>query len=94
MAASSGPDSKDLRRKFGQSKLRRGTDFSGAGAKRGEGQPFRRVTRYEEQMTMAQVKSIVFRYIMIYYNRQRIYTSNPGGLPPAMYRQAARGLAA
>jgi len=47
-----------------------------------------------EQMPMAQVKSIVFRYIMTYYNRQRIYTANPGGLPPAMYRQAARGLAA
>ena len=42
-----------------------------------------------EQMPMAQVKSIVFRYIMTYY-----YTANPGGLPPAMYRQAARGLAA
>ena len=47
-----------------------------------------------EQMPMSQVKSIVFRYIMTYYNRIRIYTSNPGGLPPAMYRQAARGLAA
>ena len=45
-------------------------------------------------MLMAQVKSIVFRYIMTYYNRQRIYTANPGGLPPAMYRQAARSLAA
>lgn len=47
-----------------------------------------------EQIPMAQVKSIVFRYIMTYYNRIRIYTGNPGGLPPAMYRQAARGLAA
>jgi len=35
-----------------------------------------------ERMPMAQVKSIVFRYIMTYYNRQRIYTANPGGLPP------------
>ena len=26
---------------------------------------------------MAQVKSIVFRYIMTYYNRQRIYTATP-----------------
>jgi hypothetical protein len=43
---------------------------------------------------MTQVKSIVFRYIMTYYNRKRIYTSNPSGLPPAMYRQAARGLVA
>ena len=47
-----------------------------------------------EQMPMAQVKSVIFRYIMVYYNRERIYTSNPCGLPPAMYRQAARGLAA
>lgn len=47
-----------------------------------------------EQMPMAQVKSIVFRYIMTYYNRIRVYTGNPGGLPPTMYRQAARGLAA
>lgn len=47
-----------------------------------------------ERMSMAQVKSIVFRYIMTYYNRLRIYTANPGGLPPTMYRQAARGLAA
>lgn len=49
---------------------------------------------HTEQMPMAQVKSIVFRYIMTYYNRIRIYTGNPGGLPPVMYRQAARGLAA
>ncbi|MEA4992590.1 MAG: IS3 family transposase [Oscillibacter sp.] len=47
-----------------------------------------------EKMPMAQVKSMVFRYIMTYYNRVRVYTSNPGGLPSAMYRQAARGLAA
>lgn len=39
-------------------------------------------------------QSIVLRYIMTYYNRIRIYTGNPGGLPPAMYRQAARGVAA
>jgi hypothetical protein len=47
-----------------------------------------------EKTPMAQVKSIVCRYIMAYYNRERIYTANPGGLAPAMYRQAARGLAA
>ena len=47
-----------------------------------------------EKMSTAQVKSIVFRFIMTYYNRERIYTANPGGLAPAMYRQAARGLAA
>lgn len=47
-----------------------------------------------EQMPMEQVKSIVFRYIMTYYNRIRIYTGNPSGLPPALYCQAERGLAA
>lgn len=47
-----------------------------------------------EKMPMEQVKSIVFRYIMTYYNRERVYTANPGGLAPAMYRQAARGLVA
>lgn len=46
------------------------------------------------KLPMAQVRSIVFRYIMTYYNWQRIYTANPGGLPPAMYRQAARCLTA
>lgn len=43
---------------------------------------------------MAQVKIVVFRYVMTYYNQERIYTANPGGLASAMYRQAARGLAA
>lgn len=43
---------------------------------------------------MTQVKSIVFWNIMTYYNRIRIYTGNQGGLPPAMYRQAERDLAA
>jgi hypothetical protein len=38
-------------------------------------------------LPMAFVKSIIFRYIMVYYNRQRIYTSNPGGWPPAIYRE-------
>ena len=46
------------------------------------------------KIPMDKVKSVVFRYIMAYYNRERIYTANPGGLAPAMYRQAARGLAA
>ena len=47
-----------------------------------------------EKMPMAQVRSVVFRYIMAYYNRERIYTANPGGLAPAMYCQAASGLVA
>lgn len=39
------------------------------------------------KLPMAQVKSIIFRYIFVYYNRQRIYTSNPGGWPPVIYRE-------
>lgn len=40
-------------------------------------------------LLMEQVKSIIFRYIMVYYNRQRIYTSNPGGWPPVTFRLMA-----
>ncbi|MFB9279955.1 IS3 family transposase [Cohnella cellulosilytica] len=40
-----------------------------------------------ERYPMADMKSIIFRYIMVYYNRRRIYTSNPGGWPPAIYRE-------
>ena len=39
------------------------------------------------KMSMEEVKRIVFRYIFTYYNRVRIYTSNPEGLPPTAYRQ-------
>lgn len=39
------------------------------------------------KMTVEQVKSVVFRYVMGYYNRKRISTVNPGGLPPAIYRE-------
>lgn len=34
-----------------------------------------------EKMSMGTVKSMVFRFIEIYYNRKRIYTTN-GGYPP------------
>ncbi|QHW34992.1 IS3 family transposase [Paenibacillus rhizovicinus] len=40
-----------------------------------------------EHYPMAEIKSIIFRYIMVYYNRRRIYTSIPGGCPPALYRE-------
>ncbi|MFC4599040.1 IS3 family transposase, partial [Cohnella hongkongensis] len=40
-----------------------------------------------EHYPMAQIKSIIFRYIMVYYNRRRIYTTNPGGWPPSIYRE-------
>jgi putative transposase len=47
-----------------------------------------------ERYTMAYIKSIIFRYIMIYYNRRRIYTSNPGGWPPTIYRERMSSKAA
>jgi transposase InsO family protein len=33
------------------------------------------------------VKSIIFRYIFVYYNRIRVYSRNPMGLPPVKYRE-------
>lgn len=39
-----------------------------------------------KKLSRAQVKTIIFRFVMIYYNRQRIYTTNPGGWPPEIYR--------
>lgn len=38
-------------------------------------------------MDMETVKTMIFRYIFMYYNTKRIYTSNPNGLPPAAYRR-------
>ena len=38
-------------------------------------------------MTVDQVKTIVFRYVFGYYNTTRVYTSNPCGLPPTVYRE-------
>lgn len=38
-----------------------------------------------EKMNIDTVKSMVFRYIEIYYNRKRIYTTN-GGYPPLVKR--------
>lgn len=45
-------------------------------------------------LPMEQVKTIIFRYIMVYYNRQRVYTANPGGWPPVVYRQTCLQAAA
>ena len=39
------------------------------------------------KMKRSEVKSLIFRYVFTYYNRQRVYTANPGGLPPMVYRQ-------
>ena len=43
------------------------------------------------RMTREKVKTIVFRYIFVYYNRIRIHTTNPGGLPPAVQRARLLG---
>lgn len=42
-----------------------------------------------KKMTIEKVKMIVWRYVMVYYNRQRISTVNEGGWPPAIYRSMA-----
>ena len=47
-----------------------------------------RISAYK--LTRERVKSIIFRYIFVYYNRIRISSVNPGGLPPVAYREWAR----
>ena len=44
-----------------------------------------RISAY--RLTMAEVKSLVFRYVFVYYNRIRVYTANPGGWPPETWRR-------
>lgn len=39
------------------------------------------------RLKMDYVKKMIFRYVFTYYNRVRIYTSNPGGLSPSEYRR-------
>ena len=39
------------------------------------------------RLTRKEVKTIVFRYIFVYYNRKRLYTGNPDCLPLAQYRE-------
>ena len=46
------------------------------------------------RMPMEEVKTRVFRYVFIYYNQLRVYTSNPGGWPPAVFRRMQQALAA
>ena len=41
------------------------------------------------KMTRDQVKNIIFRYILVYYNNIRIYTRNPKGMSPVKYRKWA-----
>lgn len=40
-----------------------------------------------ERYPMKYVKTVIFRYVMVYYNRHRVYTTNPGGWPPTVYRE-------
>ena len=44
-----------------------------------------RIAAYK--LSREEVKTIIFRYIFIYYNRVRIYTGNFMGLPPVKYRE-------
>ena len=46
------------------------------------------------RMRMDEVRTLIFRYVFTYYNRLRVYTANPDGLPPEQLRDAALGLAA
>ena len=46
-----------------------------------------RIAAYK--LTREEVKTIIFRYVFVYYNRLRVYTSNPFGLPPIKYREWA-----
>ena len=50
-----------------------------------------RISAYK--LTREQVKSIIFRYIFVYYNRIRISSVNPGGMSPVAYREWARAKA-
>jgi transposase InsO family protein len=40
-----------------------------------------------ELLPMSTVKSIIFRWVFMYYNRIRVYTTNDGGYPPEIKRQ-------
>ena len=46
------------------------------------------------RMTMEEVKTRIFRYVFIYYNQLRVYSSNPGGWPPAVFRRMQLELSA
>ena len=39
------------------------------------------------EMTRDEVRTVIFRYIFVYYNRIRIHTSNEYGLPPSLLRE-------
>lgn len=47
-----------------------------------------RISAYK--LTRDQVKSIIFRYIFVYYNRIRISSVNPEGMSPVAFREWAK----
>lgn len=47
-----------------------------------------------EKLTQRQVESIIFRYIEVYYNRQRVCLTNAMGWPPIVYRNKMKRAAA
>ena len=49
-----------------------------------------RIAAYK--LTREQVKSIIFRYIFVYYNRVRITSVNPNGMAPVAYREWAASI--
>ncbi len=42
-----------------------------------------------KKMTREDIKTVIWRYVMVYYNRKRISTVNDGGWPPVIYREKA-----
>lgn len=44
-----------------------------------------RISAY--RLSMEEVKTMVFRYVFVYYNRIRVCTTNPGGWPPEVWRR-------
>lgn len=38
------------------------------------------------------VKKVIFRYVFAYYNKVRIYTSNPGGMPLQLIGGNTKGI--
>ena len=39
------------------------------------------------KLNKAEVRTMIFRYVFIYYNRIRVYTANPFGMSPVKYRE-------
>ena len=42
-----------------------------------------RISAYH--LSMKEVKTFAFWYVFVYYNRVRVYTSNPGGWSPEVW---------